>query len=87
MASRLDNLASKFGVQDPDRTALRSKIATARTVARNALLGANMSEQELNSYLDAMFDINRPTEILKQKLQTFIQDMNTLSATDTAGSL
>lgn len=86
VAGRLDNLASKFGVQDPDQTALRSKIATARTVARNALLGANMSEQELNSYLDAMFDINQPTEILKQKLQTFIQDMNTLSATDTTGS-
>lgn len=86
VAGRLDSLASKFGVQDPDQTSLRSKIATARTVARNALLGANMSEQELNSYLDAMFDINQPTEILKQKLQTFIQDMNTLSATDTTGS-
>lgn len=86
VAGRLDSLSARFGIQDPDQTALRSKIATARTVARNALLGANMSEQELNSYLDAMFDINQPTEILKQKLQTFIQDMNTLSATDTTGS-
>lgn len=87
IAGRLSNVASKFGIEDPEQTALRSKIATARTVARNALLGANMSDQEINSYLDAMFDINQPTEILRQRLQTFIEDMNTLAATDTEGSI
>ena len=64
-----------FGTQDPQTTALRSQIATARTAARNALLGANMSDKELESYLDSIFDYSDQPNIIRQKLATFIQSM------------
>lgn len=64
-----------LGTQDPASTALRSQIATARTAARNALLGANMSDKELESYLDAIFDYGDQPAIIRQKLATFIKSM------------
>jgi hypothetical protein len=64
-----------FGTQDVNTTALKSQIATARTAARNALLGANMSDKELESYLDAVFSYSNEPAIIAQKLRSFIGSM------------
>lgn len=65
-----------IGTEEDEVTATRSQIATARTAARNALLGANMSDAELESYLDAVFDFGLEPKILKQRLETFVQSMD-----------
>lgn len=64
-----------FGTQDADTTAFKAQLATARTAARNALLGANMSDRELESYLDAIFNYSNEPAIIKAKLETFIKSM------------
>lgn len=64
-----------FGVQNPNTTQFKAQLATARTAARNALLGANMSDAEMESYLDAIFSYSNEPEIIKAKLQTFIKSM------------
>jgi hypothetical protein len=73
------NVTSKFseffGTQDTNTTNFKQQIATARTAARNALLGANMSDKELESYLDAVFDYSNEPEILKTKLKGFVDSM------------
>lgn len=85
IAGRLSKIYEVLGTEDPEQTQLKSKVATARTAARNALLGANMSDKELQSFLDATFDINLPRNILMERLKTFVSDMNTLAQTETTG--
>lgn len=72
-----------LGTENPAQTRLRSKIASARTIARNALLGANMSEAELESYLDATFDVSLPKEVFKARVRAFIEDMETMAQVGT----
>lgn len=76
---RASKAGELLGTETPEQTELKSRIAVARTVARNALLGANMSEQEIQSFLDSTLDINLPPEILKTRVKVFIDTMNTLS--------
>lgn len=64
-----------FGTQDEATTAFKGQIATARTAARNALLGANMSDKEIESYLDAVFDYGQEPKILKARLRSFVNSM------------
>jgi hypothetical protein len=75
----LKSLVSKgmefTGQQDKNITILKSKIAIARTAARNALLGANMSDKEIESLLDFTFDFSLPTPILKERISSFISSM------------
>lgn len=85
IAGRVSRVGEYLGSEDPSQTILKSKIATARTAARNALLGANMSDAELESYLDATFDIRLPRNILEQRLKAFVQDMQTLANPSYAG--
>jgi hypothetical protein len=85
ISGRLSKVAEITGTEDEKQTQLKSKIASARTAARNALLGANMSDKELESYLDATFDITLPAPILLTRVKTFISDMKTLAQTDTTG--
>lgn len=75
LAAAKSGLEEFFGTQDPNTTGFKAQLATARTAARNALLGANMSEQELKSYLDAIFSYSNEPQIIKAKLQTFIKSM------------
>ena len=83
LSGRLSKIGEVLGTEAPEQTRLKSQIATARTAARNALLGANMSDRELESFLDATFDINLPLPILKERINIFVQNMNTLAQTDT----
>lgn len=69
------NLEQFLGTQKPETTAFKAQLATARTAARNALLGANMSDKELESYLDAIFSYSNEPRIIMQKLRTFVQSM------------
>lgn len=64
-----------FGTQDENTTNFKQQLATARTAARNALLGANMSDKELESYLDAVFSYADEPNILKAKLKGFVTSM------------
>lgn len=79
VAGRISKLSEITGAESSDQTRLKSKIATARTAARNALLGANMSDKEIESYLDATFDIRLPTSVLTERIRTFVSDMQTLA--------
>lgn len=63
------------GLQNESTLDLKSKIAVARTAARNALLGANMSAKELESLLDYVFDFNQPRRTLEQRLKSFVNSM------------
>lgn len=85
VAGRLSKLAEVIGTEQEQQTALKSKIALARTAAKNALLGANMSPQEIESLIDATFDINLPRNVLRERVNQFIQGMNTLAVQDTTG--
>lgn len=67
--------AELFGTQSKETTDFRAQLATARTAARNALLGANMSDKELESYLDAIFDYSNHPNVIRQKLATFVKSM------------
>ena len=75
MAAVGSKVGEFFGTQDPATTAFKAQLATARTAARNALLGANMSDRELESYLDAIFSFSNEPKIIRQKLITFINSM------------
>jgi len=75
VAAASSNLSQFLGTQDEDTTAFKAQLATARTAARNALLGASMSDQELESFLDAIFSYSNEPRIIKQKLKTFIESM------------
>lgn len=76
LASAKSGVEEFLGVQDPNTTEFKAQLATARTAARNALLGANMSDKEMESYLDAIFSYSNEPQIIKAKLQTFINSMN-----------
>src|SRR3990167_252642 len=75
MAAVGSKVGEFFGTQAPATTAFKAQLATARTAARNALLGANMSDRELESYLDAIFSFSNEPKIIRQKLITFINSM------------
>ena len=75
------------GTQKKEITDFKSKLAVARTSARNALLGANMSDQEIKSLLDFVFDYNQPTPILRQRLQSFVESMNDYRANVAGGGV
>lgn len=86
VAGRFGGLGAATGMESPEMTTFRSKIASARTVAKNALLGAAMSEQETESLLDATFDITLPANILERRLKAFIDDMQTYAYGTQGGS-
>lgn len=58
-----------------------SKVAIARTAARNALLGTNMSDKEIQSLLEFTFDASLPREVLRQRIDSFIDSMETYMET------
>jgi len=77
----ISNIGSKIeeftGTQKPQTTTFKAQIALARTAIRNALLGANMSEQEINSLLDSTFDFRQPKSVLRARMRTLVDSMNT----------
>lgn len=75
LAAAGSKIGEFLGTQDTSTTSFKAQLSTARTATRNALLGANMSDKELESYLDAIFDYSNEPSIIKAKLQTFIKSM------------
>lgn len=73
-----------LGTQDPSVTAFKSQAAIARTALMNALLGANMSPQEVEKIADFVFDFAVEPAVIQQRLQSFIQSMQDYS-TNIAG--
>lgn len=61
-----------LGTQSPEVTKFKSQLAIARTAVRNALLGANMSDQEIKSLLDATFDYSQPKQVLKARMEALV---------------
>lgn len=76
----------RFGGNSATQQDYRSTIAAARTLARNAMLGANMSPKELESLSALIPEYSDDPEIAKQKLTTFIREMNRYANTEVASS-
>lgn len=75
----LGKLGEKTGTNTQDQQRYRASIALARTTARNALLGANMTEKELESIEAFIPEYNDAPDIAEEKLRTFIELMNQFS--------
>jgi len=76
----------KTGSNSATQQDYRSTIAAARTLARNAMLGANMSTQEMASLSALIPEYGDDIAIAKQKLTTFIREMSRYANTETASS-
>lgn len=76
----------RFGSNSATQQDYRSTIAAARTLARNAMLGANMSPKELESLSALIPEYSDDPEIAKQKLTTFVRVMNQYSNTEVASN-
>lgn len=72
----LENIKSGYeeltGTQREEVTVFKSKVALARTSVRNALLGANMSAQEIESLLASIFDFSQQPKIVRAKMASLI---------------
>lgn len=77
LAPAQQRIAQITGRQSPEMTQLRSQIAMARTLVRNALLGAQMTQWEIQSLEQAMFDINLPKNILIERMNSLIDILET----------
>lgn len=77
----MGGIGERFGSNSQVQQDYRSTIAAARTLARNAMLGANMSAKELESLSALIPEYSDAPEIAKQKLVTFVRVMNDYSNT------
>jgi len=73
----LGGLGEKIGTNSASQQEYRSTVALARTAARSALLGANMSAGELESISSFIPEYNDAPEIARKKLETFVRLMDT----------
>ena len=85
--SIIGSVGEKLGTNTPTQQDYRSTLAAARTSIRNALLGANMSKQEMESLMAFIPDYNDAPEIAKQKLKTFIREANRFSGQNVADTV
>ncbi len=69
-------IGEKIGTNSQEQQVYRSTIAAARTMARNAMLGANMTDKELESMGAFIPEFNDAPSTAQQKLQTFVSLMN-----------
>ena len=69
-------LGERTGMNSATQQQYRSTIAIARTIARNAMLGANMTEKELESIAAFIPEYSDAPNIAKEKLKTFISLMS-----------
>lgn len=76
IANAASTVTDLLGTTGKNVTALKSQIASARTAVKNALLGANMSPSEIKSIEDSLFDYSQPPQVLKQRLEVFVQSMS-----------
>ena len=65
-----------LGTIPEQEQAYRTTIGLARTQLRNALLGANMSPQEMQSIMEGIPEYSDEPAVARQKLITLIQELN-----------
>lgn len=75
----LGGIGEKLGSNSPEQQRYRASIALARTTARNALLGANMTEKELESIQAFIPEYDDAPNVAEEKLNTFIELMEQFS--------
>jgi hypothetical protein len=75
----IGQVGEKIGTNSKEQQRYRASVALARTTARNALLGANMTEKELESIQAFIPEYNDAPKIAQEKLETFIELMNQFS--------
>lgn len=75
----LGSIGEKLDLNTEDQQKYRSSLALARTAARNALLGANMTAGEMESIQAFIPEFNDGPSVAKKKLETFIELMNKFS--------
>ena len=75
------------GTQPKELVQYQALLAAARGAALNALLGANMTEVEMERIKDFIPNVNDFPEKAKAKLQIFIQEMNRNSQPGTINTL
>lgn len=68
-----------FGGSPEGLTEYRAGLAAARTAVRNALLGANMSEQEMKSLMDLIPQGNETPDEARRLLNSFVQNVRILA--------
>jgi len=78
----LGSYQEKWGGGSDTQQDYRSTIAAARTLARNAMLGANMTPKEMESLSALIPEYNDDINIAKQKLTTFVREMNRFANMD-----
>jgi len=66
-------IGEKTGQISDEQVEYRSKVAGVRTLLKNAVLGANMSKQEMESLAPFIPEYNDAPNVAKQKLKTFIE--------------
>ena len=64
------------GTQSPEVTNFKSLMSIAKSNFRVAMIGAGQTESEAKNLADTMFDLSQPKQILRQRIQTFINSGN-----------
>lgn len=77
----------KLGTNSMEQQRYRSSLALARTAARNALLGANMTEKEMESINAFIPEFNDAPETAREKLNTFIEMMDQFGGIGNMGAM
>ncbi len=72
----MGGIGEKIGTNSKAQQQYRSSLALARTAARNAMLGANMTEKEMESLSAFIPEYGDAPSIAKTKLETFVRMMN-----------
>ena len=73
-------IARFTGTQSDGQTDYNARIGMARTAARNAMLGANMTDKELASLSQFIPEYTDEPAIAKQKLATFVSAMQNMAS-------
>lgn len=78
----LNRVGKVVGTSSTEMTQYRSATAMARTAVRNALLGANMSDKELESIMDAIPEGNEDPKVAADLWKAFISNTELLSGVE-----
>lgn len=77
----LGKVGETFGTNSQNQQDYRSTIALLRTAVRNALLGANMTDKEMESVMAAIPEYSDAPNIAKQKLENLYANLPVLAGT------
>lgn len=86
IAGRLEGIQQMLGMGQADDTEYRALISGARTAIRNALLGANMSDREMESLAGFIPEFTDTPQVAQIKLQKFIESTQRYAGQETQPS-